>query len=310
MAEEKLLDQLKSLLSSKEIDTGIKVLKENTGKGKIIDPSETSKMEKIWSFFANPLIISGKLEDADKVCMQMYEFLLQLQMRENERYHKGFSLYNDGMVKLRQALQLFLYSFIEDTISSKGFPEKALSVSALQGIYKVDSDFLHRLSDNILAKIPDARNPEEALVRLDIKGVPAELWIIEYQMQEIETKLRKFIESKFSVDTEWYEKRVSEEIKKSIEDRIKDSSELLWFSEQTTSPLDYLLFPREYIALITDDKNWKDFEPTFKHKALIEGKLKGLGQIRNKIAHYRRISIPEKQMFEETINWISGRLAT
>jgi hypothetical protein len=221
LSESELLALLTSKRVSGQIDEGIEILKENTGKGKLIDPSNTAQMERI---------------------------------------------------------------------------------------FKVDSEFLDKLSKDIIAQTPNAMDSDVALRKLRIPVIPAELWTIEYHMQEIETKLRKFIESKLSSTTDWYEKRIPERIRKNIEKRIKQSSELLWFSEQLVSPLNYLTFPREYVEVMTDDANWKDFEPNFKHKAIIKGKMNGLGQIRNKIAHYRKISDNEKQMFKETVDWISNHL--
>ena len=309
MAEDELLRQLKSLYESNQIERGIELLVTTMGKGKIIDPLDTRKMETIWGFFANPLLAAGRLEDFIKIYRQMNKTLLKLQRQDDARYHKGLPLYSIGHGLLRQAFQFFLYSYVEDTINQKKFPEGLPSISTLQGIFKVDSEFLQQLSEVILEKMPDARDPNEALVKLGVKMVPVELWMLEYQMQQIETKLRRFIESKLSsVSTEWWEKLIPEEIRKNVERRIRESSKVLWFSEQPMSPLDYLLFPREYIEIIINNECWKHFESVFKHKAIIEGKLVGLGHIRNKIAHYRKISDREKQMFEEAIKWLDDRL--
>jgi tetratricopeptide (TPR) repeat protein len=306
-AEDTLLDRLTELLEIGNIDETIEVLKENTGRGKIIDPSDTPKLERLWSGVGNALLKRGELENTRKVYNNMFEILLRLQEQENARYHKGLSLYNIGNVLFRQAFQFFLYSFIEDVINQKKFPE-ALSVKTLQSIFKVPSEWLQQLSADIFAKMPDARDPIKVLVELNISGVPAELWTLEYAMQEIETKLRKYIESKLSSNPEWWEKQIPQEVRKNVEDKINESSEVLWFSEQPISPMDYLSFPQEYIKIITCDDCWKTFESTFRHKAIIKGKLTGLGQIRHKIAHYRKISERERQMFEETIKWLDDRL--
>lgn len=308
MAEENFLKQLTSLFEMDQIDAVIEVLKENTGKGKIIDSTNTTKMESIWGFFVNYLFQKGKLEDSLKVSRQMFETLLKLQEQDNARYHKGASLYNIGNGLLAQAFHYFLYSFIEDTINQKRFPEGLPSVSTLQGIFKVDSEFIQTLSNNILEKMPDTRDPREVIAKLKVGTVPVELWRLEYAMQEIEIKLRRFIENKLSSNPEWWEKLIPENTRKSVEEKIDTSSEALWFSEQPISPLDYLSFPREYIQIITDDNCWKHFESAFKHKAVIKGKLSGLGQIRHKIAHYRKISERERQMFEETVQWLVDRL--
>jgi len=307
-AEDVLRDRLTELLEISNIDAAIKVLKENTGNGKIIDPSDTPKLENFWAGVGNFYLKRAQLENAFKVYKEMFETLLRLQEQESARYHKGLSLYNIGNVLFRQAFHYFLYSFVEDTINQKKFPEESLSAKSLQSIFKVSSEWLQQLSADTLAKMPDARNPAKVLADLNISSVPAELWTLEYAMQEIETKLRKFIEGKLLSNPEWWVKQVPQEVRKSVEDKINESSEVLWFAEQPTYPMDYLSFPHEYIRIITCDDCWKTFEPIFGHKAIIKGKLTGLGQIRHKIAHYRKISERERQMFEETIKWLDDRL--
>ena len=309
MSENKLNKELNSLREANKIEDGIKLLVTNTGKGKIIDPSNTSKMEKIWALFANPLFIEGRIEEFIKVYKQMNKTLVDLQKQDKTRYHKGLPLYGVSQGLLRQAFQLLMFSFVEDTINKQKFPEGLPSLVTLQSIFRVDSEYLHKMSEDILKKVPDAKDPNEALVKIGVKTVPVELWTLEHRMQNIETKMRKFIESKLSsVSPEWWEKLVPEEIRNNVDSRIRESSKVLWFSEQPTSRLDYLMFPKDYIKIITDDECWKHFESTFKHKAVIEGKLVGLGHIRHKIAHYRKISDREKQMFEETIKWLDARL--
>jgi len=308
MSEQELLGQLKSLVETNQTDKGIEILKQHTGKGKIIDPSNTEQMERIWSSFLNDLLRKGQVEDSLKVCRQMLATLTDLQRQDNARYHKGFPLYNSGNLLLQQAFIHFLFAFIEDTVNLRKFPEDMPSVTTLQGIFKVDSEFIDKLSQDILAKMPDAKDPRDVVSALGIRIVPVELWRLEYAMQEVERKLRKFIESRLSSDPEWWEKLIPEEVKKAVGEKITTSSEILWFSEQPLSPLDYLIFPREYVQIITDDKCWDFFKTAFGHKAIIRGKLSGLGQIRNKIAHYRKISDRERQMFEETVKWLIDRL--
>jgi len=308
MSEQELQGQLRSLVESGQIDEGIEVLKQNTGKGKIIDPSNTERMESIWGFFLNNLLQKGRVDDSIKVCRQMLETLTELQKQDGARYHKGAPFFSIGNTLLLQAFSHFLYAFIEDTVNLKKFPEGMPSVTTLQGIFKVDSEFIHKLSQDILARMPNAGDPRDVISALGIKIIPVELWRLEYAMQEVERKLRKFIEGKLSSDPEWWEKLVPEEVKKSVGEKITTSSEILWFSEQPLSPLDYLMFPREYVQIITDDKCWELFKSAFGHKAIIRGKLSGLGQIRNKIAHYRKISDRERQMFEETVKWLIDRL--
>jgi hypothetical protein len=307
MNETELLNELNSLRGQGKIDEGIRLLKENTGKGKTIDPSNTSKMESIWSSFANPFLFAGQLDDFIKICGEMSSHLMHLQDQGEPRYHKGWSRYSIGLGFLRKAFHNFLLSFVEDSISLGAYPEEALSTAALQGIFKADSDFLRQLSEKIVKQEPAAKDPNGVLSNLGIKGVPAELWTIEYQMQETERKLREFIRNKLSdASPEWWEKLVPDELKREVDNRMTESSEILWFSEQPISPVEYLTFPKEYIKIITCDNCWPYFKDSFKHKAILQGRLEGLGHIRHKVAHYRKISDDEKQMFNRTIQWLQN----
>jgi hypothetical protein len=124
-------------------------------------------------------------------------------------------------------------------------------------------------------------------------------------MQKIEKRLREFIERQLSsVTKEWWKELVPEDFRKAVEDKIITSSRVLWFSEQPVSPVEYLTFPSDYTKILSFDKCWSQFEPTFHSKAILTGRLEGLGHIRHKIAHYRKVSNDERAMFEKTINWL------
>jgi hypothetical protein len=305
MNENEFLQKLRSLLEQGDVDEGLKLLQENTGKGKIIDPSDTPKIEKIWSSFANPFLLAGQLDNFLKICQGMDQHLSLLQQQENARYHKGWAKYSLGLGFLHKAFYNFLLSFIEDTISLGAYPENALSTASLQGIFKVDSEFLRDFSQSILEKESTNKEPNRVLQNLGVKAIPVELWTLEYQMQKVEKKLREFIEKRLSnVSQEWWEKLVPEEVKKDVDSRITTSSKVLWFSEQPTSPLEYLSFPQDYIKILTCDSCWPHFKSDFPNKAILSGRLEGLGHIRHKIAHYRKVSNDEKQMFEKAIYWL------
>ena len=309
MEEEELLSKLDSLRKQGKISEGITLLIENTGKGKTVDPLDTPKMERIWSLFANPLLSEGQIDDSINIYNEMFLHIKHLQDQENTRYHKGLALYNTGHGFLRKAFHFFLFSFIEDAIGNGAYPANALSTEALKGIFKVDSEFLQNLSDRIIREAPTTRDPTTVLSGLGIKVVPVELWMLEYQMQKTEKNLRELIENALSkASPKWWEDLIPEGVRKDVDDRIVRSSQALWFSEQPTSPLEYLSFPQDYIKILTDVKCWPHFEPTFKRKTVLQGRLDGLGHIRHKIAHYRKISDEEKHMFGRTIQWLQDYL--
>lgn len=305
--EAELSKKLSLLQQEGKTDEGIQLLKENTGKGKIIDPSDTQKTERFWSLFANPFFAVGQALNVIKIYREMYLHIKNLQDQEGARYHKGLPAYNMGHGLMLEAFGNFVLSFVEDVISSGKYPEEALSTASLQGIFKVDSEYLHQLSESIIKKASGAKDPHKVLQDLGVKTVPAELWTLEYNMQETEKRLREFIEKHlFDVSPDWWQTLVPDDLRKEVEGLLTSSSKILWFSEQPTSPLEYLSFPRSYIRIVTCDTCWPHFKDTFKHKAILEGRLEGLGHIRHKIAHYRRISEDEKQMFGRTIQWLNG----
>jgi hypothetical protein len=257
MNETELLQKLDSLGIQGKIDEGIELLKENTGKGKTIDPLDTPKMERIWSLFANPLMLTGQIENSIKIYGEMFSHLMHIQDQDNIRVHKGLCLFNGAHGFLRRAFQYYMLSFVEDTISSGKYPDEAQSTAALQGVFKVDSEFLHQLSDKICQETPTPKDPNALLAKLGVKQVPAELWELEYKMQETERKLRDSIEKKLAdVSKEWWGTLVPEKVRKGVEDRLTDSSRVLWFSEQPASPLEYLSFPQDYAEIITSEKCW------------------------------------------------------
>lgn len=304
--EAELLGKLNLLRKQGKIDEAVQLLKENTGKGKIIDPSDTGKTERIWSSYANPLFLEGEALNTVKIYREMFLHLKALQDKEGLRYHKGLPIYNIGQGFMLEAFNSFVLAFVEDSISSGKYPEDSLSTVSLQGIFKVDSEYLQQLSENILKKAPAAKDPNKVLQDLGVTRVPAELWTLEYSMQETERKLREFIVKQLSnASPDWWQTLVPEDLRKEVEGLLVSSSKILWFSEQPTSPLEYLSFPRSYIRIITCDACWQQFKGAFKHKAILEGRLEGLGHIRHKIAHYRKISEDEKQMFGRTIRWLN-----
>lgn len=309
MQENDLLDELVSLRKQGKIDEGIKLLKENTGKGKVLDPSDTPKMEHAWSLFGNPLLLEGQTDNFIKVCVEMYAHIIRLQDRDDARYHKGWSTYSLGNGFLLKALENFLLAFVEDTISSRVYPELALSTATLQIVFKVDSEFLTKLSEKVIKEAPAVKDPYIILSDLGPKiypeGIPMELWTLEHKMLMIENKLRKFIEKQLSnACQDWWQKLIPDTLREEVDRRMIDTSRVLWFSEQPTSPLEYLSFPKDYINVIKYDKCWPHFKDAFKHKAILEGRLEGLGHIRHKIAHYRKISTTEKRMFDQAIRWL------
>ena len=106
-------------------DTVIEFLREATGKNQLIDPRNHNDVN-IWrwcwtSFLASP--VKDPLS-ADKVIEECYNWLLKLQERDNERYHKGTPLQTraEGLSYLGQQAKvkrLVILAYVEDLITGQ-----------------------------------------------------------------------------------------------------------------------------------------------------------------------------------------------
>lgn len=114
-------------------------------------------------------------------------------------------------------------------------------------------------------------------------------------LKELETNLRLFIEEKLKkVTPNWWKERIPQDVQeKAEENMLKNESPWPWVKTEERTPIFYINFP-DYGKIIQRRDNWNDvFSKIFKDSDMIFSWLKELEDIRNKIAHFRSISIEE-----------------
>ena len=117
----------------------------------------------------------------------------------------------------------------------------------------------------------------------------------------LENSLRTFVVMKLeSVSKNWIKDRVPDlrAIEKWKQRQADHRKQNKWFDEQDHSLIEFSDF-LDLLTLIISRKNWKEcFEETFGHKAVFEGKMIELGNIRNNIAHNRELAKEEKDALD------------
>jgi hypothetical protein len=115
----------------------------------------------------------------------------------------------------------------------------------------------------------------------------------------LENQFRQFISlnlsSKYGPD--WWNKCISEGIRKKVDQMRKDEQGLGWQVSSTTDVTDYLLF--EHLEKIITT-NWNEvFESFFKNQQRVIHRLRELESIRNSIAHARTLSMDGMKRLEQ-----------
>ncbi|MFA6993367.1 MAG: DGQHR domain-containing protein [Patescibacteria group bacterium] len=114
-------------------------------------------------------------------------------------------------------------------------------------------------------------------------------------LKELETSLRVFIEEKLKQLTpNWWKQRIPSDVQEKAEENMaKNESPWPWVPIEEKSPIFYINFP-DYGKIIQRKDNWNDiFSKIFKDSNIIFSWLRELEDIRNKIAHFRPISVEE-----------------
>jgi len=114
-------------------------------------------------------------------------------------------------------------------------------------------------------------------------------------LKELETSLRLFIEEKLKQLTiNWWKERIPSDVQeKAKENMSKNESPWPWVKTEEKSPIFYINFP-DYGKIIQRRDNWNDvFLKIFRDPGMIISWLKELEDIRNKIAHFRNITVEE-----------------
>ena len=132
------------LIANEHFDKVIEVLVENTGKRKLIKPSEPAIH--FWNTAGVFFFQNGKNEFAER----LYYSLFKLQMEEQitgDRLHKGMALHNYGVSvansgKTEEAKKLITLAYIEDCISFGKNALIKLGYKTLSNNYGFDSESL------------------------------------------------------------------------------------------------------------------------------------------------------------------------
>jgi hypothetical protein len=109
-------------------------------------------------------------------------------------------------------------------------------------------------------------------------------------LYEIEVALRELIiqELTSKVGPKWYDKRILEDHKARVKERLKFEKRQHWTSYIKHHPIYYLDFTN-LAGIILWHENWNEcFQYIFPDKRVISGDLKKLEPIRNKVAHNRK----------------------
>jgi predicted RNA-binding Zn-ribbon protein involved in translation (DUF1610 family) len=130
-------------------------------------------------------------------------------------------------------------------------------------------------------------------------------------LKSLENALREFIQEKLtSVDNNWWDTRIPEEVRKEASRRKLKDERLYPWHVQEDLPLIYYVNFSDYAKIIVLDKNWDQvFKRVFKEKLFIVTKLRELEPIRSAIAHMRDIGEKDLQKLklysEEIMSCIS-----
>ena len=124
----------------------------------------------------------------------------------------------------------------------------------------------------------------------------------DYEMMfKLENALRKFVVAKLKeVSKNWIKERApdQEAVQKWKDRYAEHNKHNKWFHEQDHNLIEFSDF-LDLLTLIISRKNWKEcFEEAFGHRAIFEGKMIELGNIRNNIAHNRELGQEEKEALD------------
>lgn len=125
----------------------------------------------------------------------------------------------------------------------------------------------------------------------DFRELPAELRVINDQIEELELKIRDEITSKINGQyKEFVARHVQDKVSRRIENTLKKNPSLsIEHFSSTRKKLDYFDL-QEYCDVITSKQTWELFEPMFKNKSQVMEKFSKLGELRNGIRHSREVN--------------------
>ncbi len=119
----------------------------------------------------------------------------------------------------------------------------------------------------------------------------------------IEVGLRELIiESLSSLDSRWWKTRLPPDLIAKVKNGREVEKKIKWINLTPHHPLYYIDFP-DLKKIIDRNDNWRDiFQNCFSDKEVLDGALRGLEPIRNKMAHNRKLSQEEVNMLSNSLS--------
>ena len=227
---------------------------------------------------------------------------------ETPEWRKGFIIHNNGVnIFLRLLAEVLKFQKGSwDRQVTKGLLEEPLKLYFQDKYEKIRETRIETSNEATRAKvaleiIKHINQKEETFAREYIeqteKRERSSFEKLEpYQtLKELETSLRLFIEEQLkSLTTNWWKERIPPDVQeKAKENMVKNKSPWPWVKTEEKTPIFYINFP-DYGKIIQRRDNWNDvFSKIFGDSTVVFSWLKELEDIRNKIAHFRNITVEE-----------------
>jgi hypothetical protein len=143
----------------------------------------------------------------------------------------------------------------------------------------------------------------------DFRELPAELRVINDQIEQLELKIRDVVASKIDGHySEYIVEHIKEKVSRRIENTLKKNPSLnLENFSSTRKKMDYFDL-QEYCDVITSKRTWELFEPMFKNKTQVMEKFSKLGELRNGIRHSREVNEVALLEGKASIIWFNSLL--
>jgi DNA sulfur modification protein DndB len=251
--------------------------------------------------------------------LNQYFFLIADIAEETPEWIKGFIVQNNGV-------NIFLRILAEVLKFQKGTWDKQVAKQLLDEPLKVYfKEQFEKIKEIRISTSNEASRSKLALEIIKLinqkEGSFAREFIAEtekrersafeklepYQtLKELETSLRFFIEEKLKQLTpDWWKQRIPSDVQESAKvNMARNESPWPWVKTEEKTPIFYINFP-DYGKIIQRRDNWNDiFSKIFKDSDMIFSWLKELEEIRNKIAHFRNISVEESTTLRLNVNKI------
>lgn len=274
--------------------------------------------ESRWNLFGKQLTLSEiddeQLTIAFKNFTTIFDVILEAIKKSNiPQWKEEFLLQNNGFnvfLHLMRAVLQFYFSVEEKALIKKQLIEGTIEKPLIEffKLYKDQIDTLRRQTSSegerkaVATQIILSIHSEfKDFGRSYLKEVKDQIRKSEpyKNLKTLELSLRKLIFKvlKRSYGKRWQERGVSKGVRLRIGERVKNKPKDGWWDKEG-GRLNYLDFT-DYKEIINMRGNWSQiFSKVFREQTIISGKLTELEEIRNSIAHFRPLTVLEKQRLE------------